>query len=653
MSDLPDTFSEHESEDGAPRNADALPAPVPVLPRKQAPNKKKQTPTKTPRQPRKSVAELTSATATRAGARPSAASYRPFNPIEGELAPLAPEEVMVESKFKHDRHNTTRRYNSVALHGAVDYHFDAEDFPATPAYKARLESERVDGGDEGIDLPELYEREALLRVTQPPVAIANFRGDLKNPEFLERLRGEIIRPHRVPAQVLHEQAKPAVTEAVAERAASLMNVRELDRFASLPQYNMPEELARAHAQEARTAQEQTIRAVMAQLDSELAALPPDATRSREHLQQERLVLQLDAEWRVPTTAPAVPAPTVGAAAPELTVDEARAMFTMNPLELLPEEMRGNFMSMPEIADLWRMLVPLVYQDESHRLHYNAVELVRAMARRGAKYDGCVRLVCRERLGALLDQRVYATARDTRTGVLMGEHEHFDGEKTTVLVFKFYVVRRSKENIALLNHAIVEQGKANADRTMPDAQARSKAAAQFMNLNQRGLLDLENVRISTESDGTEPEGNLHNIRYLAREFMFCVRVVCVEPAAIDYPPQAPAYPSEDEEPHHFANARAAVFESDDEDAMAEDDARYFVHSDDEDDENEVALARYKRSTHESVPASTIKVSKKVAEACVGKWKAEAFALMCNTHVLNQLCVRSVVFYSDAPNPPGTK
>lgn len=592
---------------------------------------------------RKRIEELTTANAKRAGPKPSNVPYRPYNPIEGEMPPLAPEEVMVESSFKYDSHHTGRRYNSVALHGAVDYHFNADDYPATDKYRARLESDGIDTVDYGADEQELRERHALQRVIQPPEAIDAFRDDIRNPEMIKRLRSEIIRPAQLPKQVLYEQARPQVTQAVVEKAAALMSARDADKFTALPNYNMPAQLALSTAETARAAQEQIFREILQQLDAELAQLPPEALDARDRLLEERKMLALDIDDSHNVAPVAAPAPPPAALhdTHQVSVDDARELLNLDPLALLPVDLRGNFMSVPELSDVWRLLAPLMYQDEEHREHFNAVELVRAMSRRGAKFDGCVRLACTARLGALLDASVFGALVDER-GCMRGGHEHYDDTSTTLLVFKFFVVRRSKTNIALLGRALEQQTNDNRAQSSADAERRKAEAAKFMNLNERGLLDLDNVLETTESDGTEPEGTLHSIRYLSREFMFCVRIVCVEPTLLDYPPAPIAYPSESDEPGATC-AQVEFFERDDDlgDDMAQLD--HFVHSDDEEEAQH--LARYKRSTRPSVPSADLKITKPAAEACVGKWKADAFALMCNTHIINQLCVRTFAFYSE--------
>lgn len=630
---------------------------------------------------RKQLSELTTATAQRQ--RP--VGYREHNPIEGEVAPIEAQEVILESQIRVGGEVSTRRYRSLNMHGDIDLHFDASDYPATDDYRARLEREPVDGPDEGFDPLIEEELDVRARLRQPPESIMAFRDDLANPEFVRGLTGERIVPRQPPVQVLHEQARPGVTAAVAARAADAMTreAARVDFFAAQRTYNVPGPMREAREREQRAAQEANFRAVLEQLDFELINAPSGAGAGlRQQLEQERALLQLDrpaptdsAASSSAATAGAQSGSAVAAAAEEalLEPEAARDLFSVNPLELLPTDLRGNFMSLPEISAVWRLLYPSVLQAERHRVHVNAVELVCAMALCGAKFDGSIRLATRARLGELLDRDFYGGDLDGTT--LCGGHEHYESAsaRTTLTIFKFYVVRRTKDNVALLGRAMEEQTKASAAKPATEARAANRAGADFMQLNARGLLDLEPTQaLDTESDGTEAEGTQHSIRYLAREFMFCVRVVCVEPPACDcHDDNDEFYPSETDEPS-ANDTNVSFFEKscapdssddgaldldlsdDDEEESAwrtggdgggddASDAAFFVHSD---DEEHVELARYKRSTHESAPPAALHVPKRTAELCVGKWKADVFAFQINTHVLKRLCVRSFLFYSDA-------
>lgn len=620
-----------------------------------------------PRAPRKAREELTSAdisTSRRLEAR------REYNPLENEHIPLQPEVIVDESRFSFGGQVTTRRYNTLAMHGADDIHFDADDYPATAEYRSRLEREGAIEPYSEFDLAVEPERAARRRLQQPPEAIDAFRNDIANPEFINRmLHQSTVAPQRPPLQVLHERAKAAMTESMVGRATDLMKTRASvgDTFAARPDYNLPAAVREAQERETRTAQEANFRIVLEQLDNELLRAPLGNTQLRRQLEEERASMQRAATGTAAAAAPEAPAApaTPATSATLLTVEEAREFFTVQPLERLPVGMRGNFMSLPEISATWRLLYPFIVQTERHRTHVNAIELVRAMALCGAKYDGCVRLGTRARLGELLDRDFYANELNSSDGRLVGGHEHFDlsgvEQTTTLQVFKFYVVRRNKDNVALLDRAIQEQTRASANKPADTASAANRNARDFMNLNPSGLLDLDLHTRDTESDGTEAQGNQHNIRYLAREFMFCVRVVCIEPPACDYPDDAAAefYPSDADEPTvnntnvgFFAESEKADSDDDNNDDVFERtdestppaDGHFFVHSDDESEVEE--LVRYKRSTHESAPQPAIKLHKKTAEQCVGKWKADTFLFQINTQALKRLCIRSFLFYSEA-------
>jgi len=604
-----------------------------------------------PRPGTKARSELNTRNAIAAPAPKSNPRLRDYDPIAGEVAPLMPEETMTQSTFRYDSEHPTRTYNTLTLHGRLDYEFDADNHPATAAYRQRLESEDLNAGDPGYD--EVHERELELRakLKQPAEAIDALRADLKNPEFVSRLVGGTTLPTRPPTQVLYEHAREDATQLLTTNALGLLSRKSADFFTANSSYNLTER-ARLHDEaQVRATQESNAKAILVQLNEELQAIPEHNTDRRDALVRELHELQLSVEQLSATvTASAVPPAPPSAAAvlkdTEIAPSDARELFRTNALELLPAEMRGAFMSIPEIAAVWRLLHPIMVQPDRRRLHYNGVEFVRAMALCGAKFDGCIRMIYRGRLGTLLDDSGASPAGDVG-----GAHGHYDynANATTIVVFKFYVVRRNKQNVELLKQTGAE------DQSKGKAQ---KKAADPSKVNSGGLLDLENHLVEAENDGTEETGTLHSIRYLSREFMFCIRVVALEPPPCDYGRESEDYPSENDE--SSVNSRNISFfeksacDDDDEssdmncdDSMTTEqpvDADFFVHSDDEEDDRR-DLSRYKRSTHESIPEPDLKISKKTAELCVGTHKADTFSFLINSHAINQLCLRSFLFYSD--------
>ena len=671
-----------------------------------------------PKKPTRSAADFNDTTAQRARIRPAPE----LDLIGGAEMPLQPQEVFMESNFALADDATTRRFTSVRMHGDVDLNFDADDYPATADYRSRLERDGVGGPDEGEEPRISEERHAFMRLKERPEAVEAFLKDIQHPKHAAHAKRNAIRPAQPARHVLHEKAKPYATASAAQRAAVAMadSTARADFFTGKQHYNAPPGFLEKRREEQTAAMAENFRAVVEQLEKELAAAPPGAMgeRLRTELEMEKFLLTTDPARLTSTAAGAASAAGAAAGAAGssaagaagaavaaastaataataaagglpgapvlesmLSLDAARDLFDVDPLTLLPVDLRGNFMSMPEISATWRLLYPLVIQAEKYRTHFNAVELVRAMARCGAKFDGCVRLSTRERLGALLNAEFFANDLHP-DGTLRGEHEHYDiaSASTNLIVFKFYVVRRNKQNLALVGRTL-DESTADKTKLAKDAAADRKKAEEFMNLNPRGLLDLEKQIVDHESDGTEESGNLHSIRYLAREFMFCIRIVCVEPpagggggcchSAVDL-----CASEEDEErnpnDHNVSffedDTAAAAVEADVDDdddgdyqtrpfasslssygseAVSRSDAQYFIHSDDEDDGD---ARRHKRAEHASIPSAKLRIGQKVAEHCVGKWKAEAFAYQINAQTVRRLCVRSFLYYSGGSTAP---
>lgn len=659
----------------------AVPAPPP-LKKKAAPKKASEKPARVLRE------DLTTATATAEHKRQRPLGQTTYKPLDGEIAPLRPESMTVDVEFVHDNQITHRRYNSMAVHGALDYHFDAEEHAVSKEYSERLLSTGLTDGDMGRDPLLEQELEARSKVIQPPEAIEQFHQDMRNPNFINRLRSTAVAPRQVPPELAYRLAEQsAAGERMSGAATAMAPARaNADFFASLTTYNLPVPRSRAEQYAAKLADQKNLHAILDVLDRELdGANDADGTHAEDIRRERAELLALEQTNGTEASENAssnddddddndVDNRDTSAAdtdnsgetfETDLSPEKATELFNVNPLALLPAAMRGDFMQLPEIAAVWRLLYPLVIQKEEHHRHYNGIEFVRGLALCGAKFDGCVRLTAPARLARVVDAQFYKEFINPLTGVLSGGHEHYNpnSQRTTLLVFKFYIVQHNKNNIKMLHNTVDEHNKNSADENAQELDKRNRAASAFMQLNRRGLYDFEKKFEADEDDGTDEFGSLHSIRHLAREFMFCLRVVCVEPSQSEYPIDADVYPSETDDPvpnndsfesdapAHGADADAAsdmsgarsLSDSLPMPAPPTDmnvDAALYMHSDDEgvDDHDELVV-------HAATPTDKLVLTKKTAEMCVGKWKADLFMFLINSRVINQLCVRAFLFYSD--------
>lgn len=667
--------------------------------------------------PRKTRDQLTTAIA-----RAEVRDTRPpvYDPLE-TVAPLRPYTYISESKFKYDQFISQRRYARRGLHGENDSRFDPEQHDATPVYKQRLESMPLDVYTEADPFID-DEREANL-IEQPPEAQEQLRTDLRNQSFIASIKGPVTRAEHVPvdlrrAREVAAQAQRTTRQIETQLAKS--TVQNPDFFTELAGYRMVEPAKKAAVITAND--DALIRAIDAELTT-LAENEDDDDEDDNIRDQHRAALEKEREELLAThnkdndddddgddddADDKVPEGAAHASAvPVITAYEAQQLLECNPLVSLHTNLRTHFLQLPEAAKVWQLLYPIVCQHESHRQHYNIVELVRAMNLCGAKYDGCIKLRARARLSDLLDRKFYASF--MKQGRLVGGHEHWpeDESYTTFTVFKFYLVRRDKAN----TEALAEKGaaattasttaakKTNAlmDKEATNIDNQIDQGRRHMVLNTAGLYDADERPENTDDDGTDEYGTLHDIKFLDREFMFSLRVVAVDPVDLadcepyngyvsmednDYelPREAAVIPRDGEtqtqqsvwsinnertnrgtsntstsRPSGSGGARAtrsgSRFEDDDDDdldamdAHAEDAAAY-VHSDDDDDDAERLAYEASMQTKPFMPPNSIVLTGAQAHHLVGKWKAPEFMQRVNTHMIGQLCIRSFMFYASA-------
>jgi hypothetical protein len=619
---------------------------------------------------RKTRAQLSTATA-RAEVRDTAAPQ--YDPFEA-AAPLQPTTYMSTSVFKYDDFVGQRRYARRHIHGETDNRFDADEHPAPASYRARLEAQPLTSY---VDEDALIEDErAAALVDQPAEAIAALRNDLNNARFIDAIRGPVTRS-AAPSTELARQRELAHAATKNARAveAAFTEARDQDPdfFTRLSGY----ELIRRRMQHHKASDA----ALIAAIDNELDTLATraqddddDIEAQRASLERERRELATADDDNPPDDDDETQIATIG-------VVEARQLLEKNPLVMLHKSMRIHFLQLAEAALVWHLLTPLTLQHEEHRAHYNVVELVRAMALRGAKYDGCIKVRTRHRLGALLDAEFFAPFLDD-SAALIGGHEHWSGHYTTLVVLKFYLVRRNKLNTEVL-----------ADKSAPLAGAPSELTDEattnidnhfdlhkrHMVLNKAGLYDADTARTDDDTDdGTDEYGSMHDIRHLEREFMFSLRVVCAE-AGDEQEDAVAGYASLDDNdyvlPREAVPAEPAALasvwsinnnrssdrpssgtrnssrpsdgasrpERDDDIEPANEDAAAFVHSDDDDSLEGEAHAR--AAAHmKFMPADRLVLTLEQAQHLVGKWRAPAFLQRINSQSVGQLCVRAFMFYA---------
>ena len=681
--------------------------------------------------------ELTTATAQAERREPLPVQY---NPLE-QVAPVQPTASDAVARFRFDEFVDQRRYRRANPNGPSESRLDADQWRATPAYEQRLLSQPLDqyiAEDPLID----EEREAAY-VEQPPEAIAQFRNDLHNPRLLALAkRGHMQSASPSSQLALQRQLANAPRNIQRQTADRLLgafanadttrnaSTLQADKSPQAAKYDGPdpdnlfdrqEVLSDGPENNAHVRYDADL-FIKKNIEAELNDLDAIDDEDEENgtdnacLRRELLAELAEVEARIASReesddmsdsseASSSTAQENGPNRSRSTVAavgdmEARDLLQTNALIMLPAGMRSQFMQLAEASLIWQLLQPLILQHEEHKRHYNLVELVRAMALCGAKYAGLAHVGSELPLRELVDKKFYASFLDKKSGELLGGHEHCctDGgaAKTRFVVLKFYCVRRNKSNAAAIDGADFAEsgattGKA-ADRHMSrlldrtDINEKVDARNKHTQLHREGLYDVDNRIEDAEDDGTDEYSTLHDIRYLDREFMFCMRLVCVEAVDVDDGPVEPCYASEDEDedvqlPPELALAaeeerrdRAAAthvsivgseadnfsstidLDTDRSSHMYTDSVsttssaptRSYAaecHSDDDERENEHDMQQHTvlAATADYMPSNTLHTTLDDAKHHVGKWQAPRFMQIINSHFLAPLCVRSFLFY----------
>jgi len=452
------------------------------------------------RRPRPKRSELSTATAVSGGKKDKEPPL--FDPFQDGAVPLQPEDFVSEHRhdgrlleFKYDDFLTTRRVARRNVHGDIETRFDPETLVPSAGYLRKIAEQNV---LEQVDVDEAVEREMLAGVVEQPQEIQEqLRRDLQNPKFLDAITKTVVRSKKASAAAAangdasSERIEPVRWEAASDAANNpdfFTHVETFDGYDTL----------RAHMRKRRRERR------FEQLAAE-AAKDSDADADDREVESKSGEDDAEASEEL----------DVGQFGTILSDAQARDLVQINPFASLRMAARCDLMRVVDVASIYRLLYPLVMRHERHRTHFNIVELVREMSVRGAKYDGCVQVRSKRRLGALLDRGFYESFyADETSDRLLGGHEHYQpaSHTTRFCVFKFFLVQRNAENCALLQ--IVDETSRR--------HAHSNRAAR---LNAGGAYDVDQTARDTEK--ADSYGSMHDIEHLHREFMLCLRLVCVE------------------------------------------------------------------------------------------------------------------------------
>lgn len=470
-----------------------------------------------PRKPaRKTRAELTTATAI-----PEVIERRKptYNPLEVD-APLDPDDEYVDQqfdgdplKFKYDKFATGRKVHRKFLHGKeAELQFDAEQFdllPATKAnqiYKDKVRGQRL-GQDRGFEPLLEAELEAAV-VEETPQAVHQYRTDIQNEDFIKAIRGNVVRSATNLTEIERERLL-ASSKSAKERQQKLYNafLKNIKDTHSNPEFYTGYSDYIAEKDAAQKTAEELYDEEKAAKEKKKIVTPIEAAASKEkHLKSDgELVI--------------------------ITKEDAAQILEVNPLSRLDSTMHDDFMAIPEISQITILLRSWQLKHERYRNDVNAVEFVRAMNLKGAKYDGCVKMRVKRSLYALLDKKFYEPFIDHQQKCLLGGHEHFNTKtkETILVVFKFFCVLRNPENTSRLSkYSVVDDASTNILNTDAYKTNAQSTADPSKTLSRAGYLDYNTKKPSDVNAELDKNGSMHYITDLAKEMMFVVRVVLVEP-----------------------------------------------------------------------------------------------------------------------------
>lgn len=402
-----------------------------------------------------------------------------------------------ELRFPYDDFMTARRVQRTNLHGVAEDNFDAESFRPSAAYLKKLRERdiRLDTEED----PIIAEERRHLNTNQTDEELAQLASDIRQPRFRALLARNTTRLHTADAADYTVPAKPA--------AVRMPMIGDPDAFARNAKFDGG----------VRNATKPP-----AQPEEQAAAIEDD---------------DIMLERRKPMAAAAADQPEAmkkDNSSVVLDDHSARNFLDPNPLAMLQVSVRADLMQLPDVANVYSLLYPLMLQHESQRRHYNVLEFVRELVLCGCKYDGCLQMESPCRLGQLLNKQFYAPFLNKAGNLTPATHEHFETidnevegrrERTRIAIFKFYLVQRTPGNSALLQ--IVDDNTRKEKEKQRHASRPVTADDEDMRLNRVGIYDIDIAEADKDHTELSRYSAMHHVKNLSNEFMLALRVVCVE------------------------------------------------------------------------------------------------------------------------------
>jgi hypothetical protein len=345
---------------------------------------------------------------------------------------------------------------------------------------------------------ELGDADGATLPQESPAAIDQFRGDMRDPAMMQRIQQK----RRVGSQ----QTVEAIRRATMARGDGINEELVQHRLTqtSIPAFRR---LAAAQA--------------MARLERDRATLAsmPVLPGESEAVREARAVAAATAA----TTTTPVLAPTAEpTAAQAISASELQRLLVLDPFTGLSRDIQVGLLDLGDMRSVFMFLQRRIFIRESNIRHENALEVIMSARCAGAMYEEMTRVTVPSRLALALDPVHYSDyivrGAVSNDAVMIGGHEHFDGRSTSLIIMKFWTVRRNKKNNA--NVAIQKTKRATRGTDVIDEVNRERQGVDVERHD-------EEADIDTYDDTDDYYTGGSDCKDLKKHFLCCVRMVFVE------------------------------------------------------------------------------------------------------------------------------
>lgn len=440
------------------------------------------------------------------------------------------------------RSRAARQVTRQALYMDEEEDFVADNHPVSAARRLAIQRMPLEDNEEAhVDAgEELGDGEGdVQRTGMPQESLANklqLRADLRDGAFMQRIKTKTVKATERTA-LLVEREKIVRTQAHNEAlvrakmressipaferlaAARQLAIAERDRhfMASGGVAPPPPPAATAGADEDADPNDKTTPLTA----TSTTATTTTTTRSAQARPQDARSRAIDDLLRRRAAdrraAAAAYEPPEAAA---ITIAELEKMLTPNPFGELGRKLQLGLLALPDMQAVVALLNPLLFEEEFSKSHFNTLEVIESMMTAGAKFVDMQRVKMKARLALALDAAhygAYIVRGDAGPNdvVLVGGHEHFVGDETTLIVMEFRCVRRNLENNR-------------------DAESRKTRRVMVTELGEQYERELRPVvedhdgdeaYVYEDVDDDYQDGN--NLKDVAKHFIYKVTLVFVE------------------------------------------------------------------------------------------------------------------------------